>query len=75
MGWSSGSELFGNIIKILKKEVKDVDSRVRIYKKLIDMFENMDCDTLPDCIGMDTVFDIVWEAKMVEEYGPNWRDE
>lgn len=57
MGWSSGSGLAHDLIVTIKKNVKDKDTRRKIYVVLIDSFENYDCDTLNECVGIDPVFD------------------
>ncbi len=61
MGWSSGSRLFGRIVEELEDEVPDLDTRMGIYRVLIPLFEDEDCDTLEECLGLDTAFDEVWQ--------------
>ena len=47
MGWSSGSGLCEDIVKVIDKR-KDLtaDQKESIYSILINHFENFDCDTL-----------------------------
>jgi hypothetical protein len=61
MGWSSGSRLFGRIVEELEDEVPDLDTRMGIYRVLIPLFEDEDCDTLEEVLGLDTAFDEVWQ--------------
>jgi hypothetical protein len=61
MGWASGSGLFSDVIRILQKSVKEESVRKKIYKELISAFEDMDCDTLDECVEKDNAFDDVWE--------------
>ena len=61
MSWSRGSELFEEFINILKEQVLDENIRIEIYKQLIPVFEDLDCDTLDECIGKDDIFDEVYK--------------
>lgn len=57
MGWSSGSEIFSEIIEsLIEAEVED-SQRETIYNRLIEVFVDMDCDTLYECLDKDSVFD------------------
>jgi hypothetical protein len=48
MGWASGSELAEDIWTLVRKYIpKRV--RKRVARKLIDLFENRDCDTIDEC--------------------------
>lgn len=66
MSWSSGSEVAREIIVVVKKNVKDDKVRTKIYEKLIDIFEDQDCDTMYECIGVDKVYD-----RLYNELYPN----
>lgn len=57
MGWSSGSRIMNEIIEVLKDVVDDRDERFDVYYRLIEIFENNDCDTLDECLNEDTAFD------------------
>lgn len=70
MGWSGGSRMMDDVMTVLMKRVRDKDVRYRIYKDLIAIFEDFDCDTLYECQGRDKVFDEVWN-----ELYPNDEDE
>lgn len=61
MGWASGGELADQMIKIISKHVPDDKVRRKIYKKMINAFEEMDCDTLMECKGIDPTFDYVFD--------------
>lgn len=62
MGWASGSELMGEIVGALKRNVKDAKVRRKIYDSIIPAFESADCDTLNECEGTDTEFDAALKA-------------
>lgn len=57
MGWASGSEIAYNVIKAIKKNVKDDRAREKIYIALIDAFEQADCDTLCELVPIDPMYD------------------
>jgi hypothetical protein len=61
MGWSSGSNIFEEIITVLRSNVPNYEDRCDIYRELISVFENYDCDTLYECVGSDEAFDEVWK--------------
>ena len=67
MSWSAGSELFSDIITSLKHRVPPGNIRKKIYKDLIRIFENMDCDSLDDCKGEDKYFDEAYNEYIREE--------
>ena len=57
MGWSSGSSLLCDIIETIKTHVDDKEIRAAIYAELVSAFEDRDCDTLDECMTIDSVFD------------------
>jgi hypothetical protein len=49
-----------DVISAMLAELGDEEheeTRQRIYARLIDAFEDMDCDTLGECAGDDPAFD------------------
>jgi hypothetical protein len=57
MSWKSGGGIFYEIILTLKETVPDYQTRVEVYSKLIEIFEEHDCDTLYECLDEDLAFD------------------
>jgi len=57
MGWNKGSGLFERLIEVLFDKVDDPDTREEIYVEMIAAFEDLDCDTLQECLGEDEAFD------------------
>jgi hypothetical protein len=57
MGWAKGSGLFERLIEVLFDKVDDPDTREEIYVEMIAAFEDLDCDTLQECLGEDEAFD------------------
>jgi hypothetical protein len=74
MSWSNGSRLFSRIIEDLGDEVTSTSTRESIYKLLIPLFEDEDCDTLDECLGLDPAFDTVFND-MYPEYSSEEDDE
>ena len=70
MGWSSGSRVADDLIKALSETVEDDYVREEFYKKMIEIFEDHDCDTLDECVGVDAAFDSAFE-----EYTDNTVDD
>lgn len=60
MGWSSGSELFDEVIKAVQPRVPDAATRKAIYLDLIPAFEDHDWDTEDECLGSDPMFDAAY---------------
>jgi len=46
MGWASGSDVAYQMIKSLKKNVKDDKTREKVYSDLITVLEDHDCQCL-----------------------------
>jgi hypothetical protein len=65
MGWGSGSILFSDIIRAVSRAVPDKETRKRIYRPIIDAFEQDDWDTQDECLGKDIAYDELYE----EVYG------
>lgn len=57
MGWSSGTDIAVEMIKVIKKNVPDLKARKKIYKVLLDSLEGQDWDSSMDAEGIDLVFD------------------
>lgn len=49
MGWASGSELAEEIWKMMRPLTMPGKERKKCAKKLVDLFEDMDCDTMYEC--------------------------
>jgi hypothetical protein len=67
MGWSSGSRIMTEIIEAAKDTISDDAERLDLYKIMIDIFEDHDCDTLNECLEIDDVFDEAYEDMHPEE--------
>lgn len=67
MSWSSGSQLFSEIILSLRETVPEYETRVEIYNKLIRIFEEHDCDTLAECLDEDRAFDDAYFEQYPDE--------
>lgn len=47
MGWSSGSELAEDIWNTISNHISK-DNQEKVARKLIELFENYDCDTIDE---------------------------
>lgn len=63
MGWASGSRLFSEIIEATVDAGIDKVTRKELYEKYMEAFEDFDCDTLDECVGIDEAFDEIWKSK------------
>ena len=68
MGWASGSSLMDEIIDAAVEVGIDDVTRKEFYEKIIEAFEDQDCDTLQECEGKDTAFDAAIKAVHPEWY-------
>jgi len=57
MGWSSGSEIFEQIILSAKKYIPKDSDRKNFYKEVTAKFFEHDWDTQDECVGVDPMFD------------------
>jgi len=74
MGWSSGSRVADDLIKALQESVEDDYVREEFYKKMIEIFEDHDCDTLDECVGVDAAFDSAFE-EFTDPAIDDWEDD
>lgn len=74
MGWSSGSRVADDLIKALQESVEDDYVREEFYKKMIEIFEDHDCDTLDECVGVDAAFDSAFE-EFTDPAIDDWADD
>lgn len=70
MGWASGSSLMDEIIDAAIEVGIDEVTRREFYEKIIESFEDQDCDTLQECEGKDTAFDAALKSAH-----PEWFEE
>lgn len=58
MGWASGSILLSEIVEIIEEHSdRSVGDRVEMYKRIIEAFEDADCDTINECLDQSSDFD------------------
>lgn len=74
MAWSRGSDLMMEIIDVLKEHVPDYELRQSIYKELIVLFEEWDCDTLEECLDEDEAFAEIYEG-LREDYSASLEED
>jgi len=74
MGWASGSRLASELIEALAEIVDDDDVRQTFYSRMIEIFEDHDCDTLDECCGIDAAFDEAFD-EYTEIDATDWSEE
>lgn len=64
MGWASGSRMAADIWALFRPHVP-VKARKHVAKKLVDIFEGEDCDTMDECerLMKDAGLDRRWEEE------------
>ena len=75
MGWGSGSRLAAELIEVARDTFSDRTERSVFYESMIEMFESADCDTLDECVGIDPVFDQVWNELYPSDDEDDWEDD
>ena len=56
MAWKAGSDLMNDIISASKDYIRDENVRFCFYQRVIIAMQNMDCNTLENCIKKDKTF-------------------
>lgn len=59
MGWGSGSALMEKIVKRIQNDVPGYEIRKKVYKILVEEFENRDWDTVDEVLYLDDALDEV----------------
>lgn len=75
MGWGSGSRLAGELVIIAKDVISDETERESFYEQMIASFEDFDCDTLDECLGIDVVYDDVWNRLYPDDEDVYWEED
>jgi hypothetical protein len=72
MGWSGGSSLLVGVARIVDIYLPNEDAAMDVYARLIDLFEDHDCDTIDECEGRGPKYlDLAveqWRAQFEEEW-------
>ena len=67
MSWSEGSRLFTRVAEIIESVVTNQSDRKEIYEMLIETFQDHDCDTLDECMGIDPILDELLDELLEDE--------
>lgn len=59
MAWTTGKELFLEIVESIERHVFDEQLKINIYYELVSTFENYNVETLDECIGVSETLDVV----------------
>jgi hypothetical protein len=67
MAWITGASIFTEIAETITRYVSDEDDRRMIYKELVELFQDYDCDNLDECEDIDFILDeVLIEAEIIE---------
>lgn len=72
MGWGSGSRIMDGIIDAVEENVKDYDTRYKIYKSVYEVMRDADWDTIDECLGQDEAFD---QVASEDGWGNDWEED
>lgn len=56
MSWKSGSGIASELVDTVEDLVANFNTRKEIYKRLIEVFEDHDCDTLYELVDDSAAF-------------------
>lgn len=62
--WPEGTDLLEEVIKTIKDEVRDVETRTKIHENLIALWVDNDCLNVEECLGIDAAFDKAYDNVM-----------
>jgi len=67
MAWITGASIFAEIAETITRYVSDEDDRKMIYKELVELFQDYDCENLDECVDIDFVLDeVLIEAEIIK---------
>ncbi len=70
MAWSTGASIFAEVAETIFRYVPDEDDRKMIYKELVELFQDYDCDNLNECANIDFILDeVLIEEGIIEDVG------
>jgi hypothetical protein len=65
MAWSTGVELFEELVATIERHVHDEQTKTNIYYEMISLFEDYDADDLESLMGTSDTLDKV----LIDVYG------
>ena len=72
MAWITGASIFAEIAETITRYVSDEDDRKMIYKELVELFQDYDCENLDECVDIDFVLDeVLIEAEIIADLEEN----
>jgi hypothetical protein len=71
VGWGSGSQLLGEVVELIDPYIYGDVAKARVYAKLIDLFEDHDCDTIDEARGVSESFDKAIDT-WAEQFQDDW---
>lgn len=76
MAWSTGVELFEELVATIERHVHDEQTKTNIYYEMISLFEDYDADGLESLMGTsDTLDKVLIDVYGIEDNHPNDEEE
>jgi hypothetical protein len=76
MAWSTGVELFEELVATIERHVHDEQTKTNIYYEIISTFEDYDADDLESLMGVsDTLDKVLIDVYDIEDQLPDDEEE
>jgi hypothetical protein len=76
MAWSTGVELFEELVAIIERHVHDEQTKTNIYYEMISTFEDYDASELESLMGVsDTLDKVLIDVYDIEDQLPDDEEE
>lgn len=76
MAWSTGVELFEELVATIERHVHDEQTKTNMYYEMISTFEDYDADDLESLMGVsDTLDKVLIDVYGIEDQLPDDEDE
>ncbi len=73
MGWSSGSSILADVIEAIEEHASADCDKVGMFERIIEAFEDADCDTTGECLAQSPAFDEAY-ARLHPDESDDWLD-
>ncbi len=76
MAWSTGTELFEELVATIERHIHDEQTKTNMYYEMISTFEDYDADDLESLMGIsDTLDKVLIDVYSIEDQLPDDEDE
>ena len=71
MGWSNGSSILADVIEAIEEFASSDCDKVSMFERIIEVFEDADCDTTGECLAQSPAFDEAY-ARIHPDEDDDW---